>query len=67
MVTGKQENRKTGIPLKLARFLLVLALLTMLIDLFIARSVSLPASLSRLFFLAVTLLLAYQEGGYRRS
>lgn len=55
------------LPLKIARFLLVLALLAMLLDLFIARSVSLPASISRLFFLAVTLLLAYQEGGYRRG
>ncbi len=55
------------LPIKIARFLLVLALLAMLIDLVIARSVSLPASLSRIFFLAVTLLLAYQEGGYRRG
>jgi excisionase family DNA binding protein len=65
MVTTSTMNHK--LPIKITRFLLVLALLAMLIDLFIARAVSLPASLSRLFFLAVTLLLAYQEGGYRRS
>lgn len=55
------------LPLKLARFLLILALLSVLLDLIIARSVSLPAQFSRLFFLLCMLILAYQEGGYRRG
>ncbi|KKU44818.1 MAG: hypothetical protein UX62_C0048G0004 [Microgenomates group bacterium GW2011_GWA2_46_7] len=57
--TGTQENGNTRIPVKIARFLLILALLAVLLDLFIARSVSLPGSISRLIFLAVMLLLAY--------
>ena len=65
--TGKQENRKTGLPLSVARFLLILALLAVLVDLVISHSVSLPGQLSRLLFLFVMLLLAYQEGGYRRG
>lgn len=55
------------LPLSLARFLLVLALLAVLLDLVISHSVSLPGQLSRLLFLFVMLLLAYQEGGYRRG
>lgn len=58
---------RTGIPVKIARLLLVFALLAVLIDLFVSRSVSLYGSISRLIFLAVMLLLAYQEGGYRRG
>jgi len=65
--TGKLENRKTGLPLSVARFLLILALLAVLVDLVISHSVSLPGQLSRLLFLFVMLLLAYQEGGYRRG
>ena len=61
------DNNRARLPIKFARILLILALIAMLLDLIIARSVSLPASLSRIFFLAVTLLLAYQEGGYRRG
>lgn len=56
----------TQLPLKLARFLLVLALLALLADLFLTRSPSLPATVTRLFFLGIMLLLAYQEGGYHR-
>lgn len=59
--------QKPHLPLKLARFLLVLALIAVLVDLFIARAVSLPGQLSRLLFLAVMLILAYQEGGYRHG
>lgn len=55
------------LPIKLARFLLILALLAVLVDLVISHSVSLPGQLSRLLFLFVMLLLAYQEGGYRRG
>lgn len=55
------------LPLKIARFLLILALISILADLFISRTVSLPAQLTRLLFLGVMLLLAYQEGGYRRG
>lgn len=57
----------TKLPTKIARTLLVLALLAVLLDLFISRSVSLPGQISRLFFLFIMLLLAYQEGGYRRG
>ncbi len=66
-VPSLSRNEVGHLPLKLVRFLLVLALLAILLDLFIAHTVSLPGSLSRLFFLAVMLLLAYQEGGYRRG
>ena len=59
--------QKPHLPLRLARILLVLALFAVLLDLFISKSVSLPGSLSRLFFLAVVLLLAYQDGGFRRG
>ena len=55
------------LPIKLARFLLIVALLAVLLDLVISHSVSLPGQLSRLLFLFVMLLLAYQEGGYRRG
>ncbi len=65
--TGKQEYRKTGLPLKLARFLLVLALVAILIDLFMSSSVSPAGIFSRLFFVALMILLSYQEGGFRRS
>lgn len=57
----------TKLPLKLSRFLLVVALVAVLVDLVIARTVSLPAELSRLLFLAVMILLSYQEGGFRRA
>jgi len=67
VTTPSQESRKTGLPLSVARFLLILALLAVLVDLVISHSVSLPGQLSRLLFLFVMLLLAYQEGGYRRG
>lgn len=65
--TGSPEYRKTGIPLKLARFFLFLALVAILVDLFISTSVSPISQLARLFFVAVMILLSYQEGGFRRS
>ena len=58
---------KAHFPLKLVRLLLILALIAILVDLFIAKTVSLPLMISRLFFVIIMLLLAYQEGGYRRS
>lgn len=57
---------KVGLPLKLVRSLIVFSLLLILIDLVVTRSVSVTTQLSRLFFLAIALLLAYQEGGYVR-
>ena len=54
-------------PPRIARILLVLALLAILLDLVISRSVSLPASLTRLLFVALIIILSYQEGGYRRG
>jgi excisionase family DNA binding protein len=66
-LTGTLEHRTTGLPVKLARFLLVLALLAVLLDLIISQSVSLATQATRILFLLVMLLLAYQEGGYRRS
>lgn len=58
---------RAHLPLKFVRFLLILALIAILLDLFISRTVSLPGQLSRLLFLAVMLILAYQEGGYRHG
>jgi len=55
------------LPIKIVRFFLLLALLAILIDLFISRSVTLPAQLTRIFFILIMLLLAYQEGGYRKG
>lgn len=55
------------LPTKIARFLLLLALLALLLDLFLSPTLSLPMQLTRLLFLATLLLLAYGEGGYRRS
>lgn len=58
---------RSHLPLSIARFLLILALFAVLLDLVISHSVSLPSQISRLLFLFVMLLLAYQEGGYRRG
>jgi len=55
------------LPLKIARFFLFLALVAILVDLFISTSVSPISQLARLFFVAVMILLSYQEGGFRRS
>lgn len=63
----RADNNRAKLPLKFARILLILALIAILLDLIISRSVSLPGQLSRIFFLAVMLLLAYGEGGYRRG
>lgn len=60
-------STRSHLPLKIARFLLVLALIAILIDLFISGSVSPVSQLTRLFFVAVMILLSYQEGGFRRS
>lgn len=65
--TTTPVKKSNKLPLKIVRFLLVLALITILLDLFIAKSVSLPAELSRLFFILIMILLSYQEGGYRRG
>ncbi len=58
---------KSHLPLKIARFLLVLALIAILVDLFMSSSVSPAGIFSRLFFVALMILLSYQEGGFRRS
>lgn len=65
--SAKPQNRSVGLPLKVARFLLIIAGLAMLIDVIISPTVSLVTSLLRLFLLAIVLLLAYQEGGYRQG
>ena len=67
MSSDTVTRSSTRLPLRLARFLLILALVAILIDLFIAKSVSLPAVASRLFVVLIMILLSYQEGGYRRS
>lgn len=69
ITTGEETSPlpKTHLPIKFARILLILALLAILLDLFISRTISLPAQLSRLSFLLIMLLLAYSEGGYRRG
>ncbi len=59
--------QNTHLPTKIARFLLLVALLALLVDLFLSPTLSLPLQLTRLLFLAILLLLAYGEGGYRRG
>ena len=59
--------QKPHLPTRLARVLLIFSLLAVLLDLFLAKSVSVPGMISRLLFLAIILLLAYQEGGYRKG
>lgn len=61
------EHRSTGLPLKLARFLLILALFAILIDLVLSPTLNLAGTLTRLFFVAIMILLSYQEGGYRKG
>jgi len=60
-------SAKNGLPLKIVRFLIILSLLLILIDMIMTRSASLTTQLTRLFFLAIALLLAYQDGGYIRN
>ncbi len=55
------------LPLKLIRFLLVLALIAILIDLILSPTLNLASTLTRLFFVAIMILLSYQEGGYRKG
>lgn len=62
-----QSSLGDHLPLKLTRLLLLVALVAVLVDLFISGSISLAGSISRLLFLGVMLLLAYQEGGFRRT
>lgn len=67
--TGENTSplQTTKLPLKFARILLILALISVLTDLFLSHTISLPGQLSRLFFLLIMLLLAYADGGYRRG
>ena len=58
---------KGSLPLKIVRFLIILSLLLILIDMIVTQSASLTTQLTRLFFLAIALLLAYQDGGYVRN
>ena len=62
-LTNAAQN---GLPLKIVRFLIILSLVLILIDMIMTQSVSLTTQLTRLFFLAIALLLAYQDGGYLR-
>lgn len=62
-----QLKSPTSLPLKLVRALIVFSLLLILIDIIMTQSVSLTTQLTRLFFLAIALLLAYQDGGYVRN
>ena len=55
------------LPIKIVRFLLVLALLAILIDLVLSPTLNLAGTLTRLFFVAIMILLSYQEGGYRKG
>ncbi len=65
--TATLGHRSTGLPLKLARFLLILALFAILIDLVLSPTLNLAGTLTRLFFVAIMILLSYQEGGYRKG
>ncbi|OIN88471.1 hypothetical protein COW80_03940 [Candidatus Beckwithbacteria bacterium CG22_combo_CG10-13_8_21_14_all_01_47_9] len=57
---------QSSLPIKIVRFLIILSLVLILIDMIMTQSVSLTTQLTRLFFLAIALLLAYQDGGYLR-
>lgn len=54
------------LPLKLSRGLIFLALAFVLADTVLIQSAALTVQLPRLLFLAIALLLAYQQGGYLR-
>jgi excisionase family DNA binding protein len=55
-----------SLPLTLVRILIVIGLILILIDSLIIQATPLPIQFSRLTFLAIALLLAYQQGGYLR-
>lgn len=55
------------LPTKIARILLFFALLAMLADLFVSSAVSAPTQIIRFIFLTLILVLAYQDGGYRKG
>lgn len=59
--------QKSHLPLKIVRFLLILALFAILIDLVLSPTLNLAGTLTRLFFVAIMILLSYQEGGYRKG
>lgn len=67
-VESKPDSTKTSrsLPLKFIRLLILVSLFLILIDIILNRSISFPTVLSRLFFVAIALLLAYQEGGFLR-
>ncbi|MCX6817179.1 MAG: helix-turn-helix domain-containing protein [Candidatus Beckwithbacteria bacterium] len=58
---------QAGLPIKLVRSLIFVSLLLILIDIIVTKSVLITTQLTRLFFLTIALLLAYQEGGYHRT
>ena len=62
-----QAKPKAGLPLKLVRILIVFSLLLILFDMILSRSTTTATQLTRLLFLTIALLLAYQDGGYLRS
>ena len=55
-----------SLPLKLVRGLILIGLILILVDSLLIQSAALTVQLSRLTFLAIALLLAYQQGGYLR-
>lgn len=55
-----------SLPLKLIRFLIIAGLALVLIDALAGRTAAPAAQISRFLFLAIALLLAYQQGGYLR-
>lgn len=67
--TKQNETKaiKNNLPLKLVRTLIVFSLLLILIDIIVTKSILITTQLTRLFFLTIALLLAYQEGGYHRT
>lgn len=55
-----------GLPILLVRFLIFLGLGLILADSLLSPSTSIIIQISRLTFVAIAILLAYQQGGYLR-
>jgi excisionase family DNA binding protein len=55
---------KTKLPRLLVRLLIGLGFLLILLDLVVSQTVNVSTQVTRLLFLTIALLLAYQEGGY---
>lgn len=62
----KNVNQTKGLPLNLVRGLIMFSLILILTDSLIFQTASLVTQFGRLIFVAIAVLLAYQQGGYIR-